>query len=110
MRLFRKAPSAAEISPADAQSAISTGEAVLIDVREQWEWQQGHAARARHIPLGDLPHRIASLPRKQEILVICASGNRSLTAANFLQEQGFASRSVAGGIRAWSRHGLEVRR
>lgn len=110
LKFFRSAPSADEVTPADARQLAHEGSAQIIDIREGWEWDNGRAAGARHIPMGDLPGRLNALPRYREILLICASGNRSLRAARFLQQQGFSARSVAGGTAAWARNGFEIQR
>jgi rhodanese-related sulfurtransferase len=109
MKLFgaRTSPDL-NISPPDAHSALGAGAAILIDVREPSEWAQGHTPDTRHVPLATLPRHVADLPRDQQLLVICRSGNRSRSAAKYLREQGFDARSVAGGIAVWAAHGLPV--
>ena len=110
MNWFRHAPSALEITPADAHSLISEGKAFLVDVRESYEWNDGHAVPAKHIPFGELAARTHHLPKDREVLVICESGSRSLAAARWLSESGFPARSVVGGTPAWSRAGLPLGR
>jgi rhodanese-related sulfurtransferase len=100
-----------EISAADAQAAAARGEAVLIDVREASEWQQGHAAGARHLSRGMLEVEIedsVSDPN-QLVIVYCGAGGRSALAADNLQKMGYTNvRSLAGGMRAWKEAGLPV--
>ena len=85
--------------------------AVLVDVREPQEWRAGHARGARHIPLAQLPGRLAELPREAPVYLICASGNRSRKAAAFLQKNGFDRPvNVRGGTAAWQRAGLPIDR
>ena len=111
MKLFgNRKPNTLEISPPDAHSAIDAGSAILVDVREKSEWMQGHTPSTRHIPLQTLPERLGELPRDRTVLVICRSGNRSLSAARYLQEQGFDARSIAGEIGVWVAHGLPITR
>jgi rhodanese-related sulfurtransferase len=111
MKLFgNRKPNTLEISPPDAHAAIGAGSAILVDVREISEWVEGHIPSTHHIPLQTLPLRIGELPRDRTVLVICRSGNRSLSAARYLQEQGFDTRSIAGGIGVWATHGLPVTR
>jgi molybdopterin/thiamine biosynthesis adenylyltransferase/rhodanese-related sulfurtransferase len=64
---------------------------VVVDVRERFEWDAGHVAGARHIPLGELPDRMASeLPdTAAPLLVYCHSGARSGRAAQYLTDNGF---------------------
>lgn len=98
----------AELSPLDAYALAEAGEGVVVDVRESWEWEGGHAAGATHIPLNTIPARHGELPKDQTVLVICASGNRSMTAARYLGSLGYDARSVAGGTSAWSLHRLPL--
>lgn len=79
--------------------------AIVIDVREQWEYVSGHVPGARLVPLGRLPGELAGLPRTGPVYVICASGNRSLAAAGYLARAGVDAWSVAGGTGAWARSG-----
>ena len=97
-----------EIAPAEAHATEQAGAGILLDVREPWEWEMGHAVGAAHIPLNALPERHGELPRDRAVLVICASGNRSMTAARFLASAGFDARSVAGGTSAWAAHRLPL--
>jgi rhodanese-related sulfurtransferase len=97
-----------EVSPQDAHALATGGEGVVVDVREPWEWQSGHAAGAVHIPLHGLPLRHVDLPRERTVLCICASGHRSLAAADFLRGLGYDARSVAGGTALWSLHQLPM--
>jgi len=82
--------------------------AVVIDVREPAEYLTGHVPGAELIPLGQLPSHTARLPHDVPVYVICASGNRSLTAANHLVGAGIDAWSVAGGTSAWQRAGYDV--
>ena len=110
MSLFKRTPNALEVTPADAHTLVADGKAVLVDVREPNEWANGHASAAKHVPLGWLAAKSAQLPKDREILVICQSGNRSLTGARWLNDAGFQARSVAGGTAAWARAGLPLGR
>ena len=85
--------------------------AVLVDVREPHEWRAGHARGAQHIPLAQLPGSLDRLPREAPVYLICATGNRSKTAAAFLQKNGFSRPvNVRGGTAAWHRAGLPIDR
>ena len=98
----------AEVDVAEAKRRQDSG-AVLVDVREPHEWQEGHARGARHIPLGELSRRSGELRTDGEILLICRSGNRSRTAAQLLQRTGFERVvNVRGGIVAWMQHSLPL--
>ncbi|MGH9468389.1 MAG: rhodanese-like domain-containing protein [Terriglobales bacterium] len=96
-----------EISVAEAASRRAAGEKlVLLDVREDWEFEQAHIDGAEHIPLPQLPMHLEDFLRErpeEEIICYCHSGRRSLTAADWLRRSGCPrARSLAGGIDAWS--------
>jgi rhodanese-related sulfurtransferase len=82
--------------------------APVIDVREPFEYAAGHVPGATLVPLGQLPAYTADLPRDVPVYVICASGNRSLAAADYLTRGGIDAWSVAGGTGAWVRAGHPV--
>ena len=82
---------------------------VVVDVREPWEYQKGHVPGARLIPLGQLSERASELDPEQPVAVICATGNRSQSAAALLGQKGFKTiYNVSGGTRAWKHSGLEL--
>lgn len=76
---------------------------VLIDVREDREWNLGHAAGAVHMSRGTLESKIDSaVPRDATVILYCASGNRSALSAESLTQMGYTKvSSMAGGFRAW---------
>jgi rhodanese-related sulfurtransferase len=84
------------------------GETFLLDVREHDEWAQVHAPTATHVPMFEVPARIASLPADQPIAVICHVGGRSARVADWLRAQGFDAHNVEGGMDAWQAAGLPV--
>jgi rhodanese-related sulfurtransferase len=108
-RLFRRQQSdpPGEVTPRRASSLLEQG-AVLLDVREPDEWNEGHAPHAQHVPLRQLPTHLTHLPRDAHIVAVCRSGNRSATAAAFLKAAGFDAVNLVGGMRAWQRAGLPV--
>lgn len=99
-----------EIDPSEARPRQARG-ALLIDVREDDERAGGMPAGAIGVPLGTLAARIAAIDarREREILTICASGKRSLRAAQTLRELGYVNlASVAGGFLRWNAQGLPL--
>ena len=96
-----------QIDPA-AAFALAAGGALLLDVREPDEWAAGHAADARHVPLGELS--IADVPRDRVVVAVCRSGGRSGQAAMALAAAGVDVRNMAGGMNACAEAGLPVMR
>jgi rhodanese-related sulfurtransferase len=93
---------------AQAEQLRQSG-ALVLDVREPSEWAAGHIAGATLIPLGQLPSRLAELPRDLAIVVVCHSGNRSAQGRDILRNAGFtAVTSMAGGMTAWLAAGMPV--
>jgi rhodanese-related sulfurtransferase len=89
-------------------AAAHAGGAIVIDVREPDEYVAGHVPGARLVPLARLGQIRAELPHDEPVYVICASGNRSLAAADFLARVGIQAYSVAGGTGAWTRAGKPI--
>ncbi|MEE6294996.1 rhodanese-like domain-containing protein [Georgenia wangjunii] len=92
----------------DASNPVPAG-AVVLDVREQDEWDAGHVPGATHIPLGELPARTADVP-EADLVVVCRSGGRSARATAWLTQAGFDARNLDGGMKAWERAGLPITR
>jgi rhodanese-related sulfurtransferase len=93
-----------EISAADAKKQAEAGEAILIDVREEDDWRDGHAEGAKHLSRGVIEMEIedAAPDLKKPIICYCGGGSRSALAAESLQKMGYENvRSLAGGFRAW---------
>lgn len=74
---------------------------VVLDVREPYEWADGHIDGALHIPLGELPARVGELDPQARTLVVCHVGARSARATAWLYQQGFDAANLAGGMDAW---------
>ena len=83
-------------------------DAVLLDVREDDEWNQGHAAVAQHIPMGQVPGRLNEIDRSATLYVICTAGGRSAKGAEFVARDGFEPINVEGGMLAWASAGRPV--
>jgi rhodanese-related sulfurtransferase len=88
-----------------AFAAAHAGGATVIDVREPYEYTAGHVPGARLVPMEQLPRHADELRRNAAVYVICASGNRSLAAADYLSRLGVRAYSVAGGTGGWQRSG-----
>ncbi|NQX10519.1 rhodanese-like domain-containing protein [Microbacteriaceae bacterium VKM Ac-2855] len=90
-----------QVGAADARGIIERDEAWLLDVRETWEWDLGHAPEAHHIPMGELGSRQEEIPAEAPILVVCHSGQRSAMVSEALENAGYESANVEGGMSAW---------
>ena len=102
-----------EVDPKEVHQVTNNGnEAVIVDVREQHEYEEAHLPGAKHVPRGHLESRIegAAPDRSQRVILYCASGNRSALAADTLtQLLGYENvESMTGGITLWKDRGYEV--
>ena len=82
-------------------------DATILDVREPDEWAAGHAPGAIHIPLGELPARLAELADAGAgpVAVTCRGGGRSSRAVAWLTQQGYDVANLDGGMKAWQAAG-----
>lgn len=84
---------------------------MVIDVREAWEYAQGHVPGATLISLGELSQRVDKLDTEKPVAVICATGGRSQSAAALLGQKGFNTiYNVVGGTMHWMQQGLPLER
>jgi rhodanese-related sulfurtransferase len=98
-----------EISPAEAAAESKNGEAVIVDVREQDEWDEGHIPDAVHMSRGTIELDVEEKVPDKDAMIIChcGGGGRSALAAESLQKIGYKNvRSMAGGLKAWKATGL----
>lgn len=78
---------------------------VLLDVRQDWEYEEFHIPGARLIPLVDLHDRLDEVDRSKPAIVYCASGGRSMAASALLEGQGYSDiTNMVGGAMAWQGH------
>ena len=83
----------------------------VIDVREQWEYDEGHIPGVTLIPMSQVPDRPDEIPLDKEVIVTCRSGNRSGQITDYLRQIGFDNvHNMSGGIVAWEAAGYEVNR
>jgi sulfur-carrier protein adenylyltransferase/sulfurtransferase len=100
-----------EVDAGRARQLIDSGDPVVVDVREQDEWDEGHIPGALHIPRGYLESRIerAAPEQAHPVLLYCSAGNRSAFAAKTLEEMGYSDvLSLAGGFTDWKRNGFPI--
>jgi len=103
-----------DIEPLELNDLLINGNGnrpVVVDVREPWEYHQGHVPGALLMPLGQLSVRLEELDLEKPVAVICASGNRSHSASALLGQKGFKTiYNVLGGTAQWAHSGLELER
>jgi len=101
----------AEILAAEARKQMDAGNVILIDVREETDWREGHAEGARHLSRGVIELEIEEqIPdATTPIICYCGGGSRSALVAESLRKMGYENvRSLAGGLRGWKEAGLAV--
>jgi rhodanese-related sulfurtransferase len=98
-----------QVGPQEAVRLYNQEDALVLDVREQSEWKDGHIANARHLPLGQLGKRLTELDKFKDkpIIAVCRVGNRSAHACAVLKKAGFEKLyNLDGGMSAWEQAGL----
>jgi len=93
-----------EITVQELKARRDRGETPLVlDVREEWELQLARIPDVVHVPMNQVPARLAELSPEVETIVMCHAGGRSMRVAHFLANKGFGNvANLAGGIAAWS--------
>jgi glyoxylase-like metal-dependent hydrolase (beta-lactamase superfamily II)/rhodanese-related sulfurtransferase len=100
-----------EVATASAPEWLLRTRALVVDVREPWEYAGGHLPSAVSIPQAELALRLKELPREDDLLLVCESGTRSARAARFLKQVGFEHvTNLVGGTSAWRQAGLPTER
>ena len=102
-----------EVDPTDVKAVLDdeNSDAVVVDVREQQEWDESHIPGAKHVPRGYLEQRIvrAAPDPDQRVILYCQSGNRSAIAAKALEEIGYTNvESMTGGITLWKQRNFAI--
>ncbi|MCP4165443.1 MAG: rhodanese-like domain-containing protein [Chloroflexi bacterium] len=95
----------------DVAALLENPDVIIIDVREQYEYDEGHISGVELIPLGTIPERMDEIPTDKTVIAVCRSGNRSSQATEFLRQQGFDNvHNMEGGMNAWTADGYQVER
>jgi rhodanese-related sulfurtransferase len=82
---------------------------VVLDVREPWEYEEGHIPGVQLIPMAEISERLDEVPAEGTVIVTCRSGNRSAQVTDYLRQQGYDNvHNMEGGILAWEAAGYEV--
>lgn len=86
---------------------LSSADYIIVDVRTESEWNEGHIPQAQFIPLTQFYEKFPQIPKDKDVAIICGSGYRSSIFASLLQKEGYTKvANVMGGMHAWE----EVRR
>jgi rhodanese-related sulfurtransferase len=100
-----------DIDVATAAQLRTRPDVVILDVREQAEWDEVHIPGATLIPMEEVPARIKEIPTDKTVIVQCRSGNRSSQVTDYLRQQGMTNvHNLAGGMNEWQAAGLPVER
>jgi rhodanese-related sulfurtransferase len=89
----------------EIDAARVAGDAVVLDVREDDEWEAGHIAGSTHVPLSELMGRLDEVPGTDPLVVVCRVGARSAQVAAWLRGQGRDAVNLAGGLESWAAAG-----
>lgn len=97
-----------QISVTDLKALMDAGHTRVIDVREKWEYDNGHLPGAVWIPMSLVPLRRDEFAGGTPAYIVCRTGNRSGQVVMWLGGQGISAVNVAGGTEAWQRQGYPV--
>ncbi len=111
--LARRGAGGPSVSTLEATQLINRQDALVLDVREQAEYAQSHILNSRGLPLSQIEARIGDIEKFKDkpVIVYCATGNRSSTAAAAMRKRGFSNVvNLSGGFAAWQQAGLPVQK
>lgn len=98
------------VSPAEATLKINKENALVLDIREPKDFNAGHLASAMNIPYAKLSDRLSELDKHKErpIILVCKTGQTVSMAGKMLQEKGFNTLRLSGGMMEWNNQNLPV--
>jgi rhodanese-related sulfurtransferase len=97
-----------DIDPGQVAGLVRDGKVQLVDVREDYEWDEGRIPGARHLPLGEVAAQAESIHRETPVVFYCRVGGRSAMAANAFARAGYDAYNMTGGILEWEAQGLPL--
>lgn len=97
-----------DLPPERVAAMIEAGEAELVDVRQDFEWDAGRIPAARHVPLDRLPTEAGELGSSTPVVFQCRTGSRSAMATEAFRQSGRQAFNLAGGIEEWVGRGLPI--
>jgi rhodanese-related sulfurtransferase len=95
-----------DLTPQEAADRLAADDALLIDVREPYEYEAGRIEGARHVPFPELSAFAQELDPERPVIFVCRVGGRSAMAAGAFQRAGFDAHNLTGGVVGWERAGL----
>ncbi|HQZ03908.1 MAG TPA: rhodanese-like domain-containing protein [Thauera sp.] len=113
VELIRGRGDTSQLSPVQATLLVNREDAIILDVREQGEFAQGHIPNARHVPLSELARRSTEMEKWKghPLILCCASGSRSDSAKSQLRKAGFEKvYNLRGGMTEWEKAGQPISR
>jgi rhodanese-related sulfurtransferase len=97
-----------DVTPESVRERHAAGEIQLIDVREDYEWDAGRIAGARHVGLQDVAAQAETIDRDRPVVFYCRVGSRSAMAAQAFRRAGYDAYNMDGGLLAWAAQGLPL--
>lgn len=99
----------ANLTVQQTKPLLGNPDVLLLDVREQSEYDAGHIPGVKLIPTGQIASRLSEIPKDKPVIVTCRTGNRSAAVTQLLKEQGYTNvHNMEGGIVAWQNAGYPV--
>ncbi len=97
------------LSADQVKATLDLNEIIVLDVRDEREWEAGHIPRAKHIYVGQLPNEANQLQKDMPVVTQCTVGNRAGLAASILKKMGFSNvYNLLGGMQAWRSRGYPI--
>lgn len=96
------------IQPEEVEHFIENGH-LLIDVREDDEWEAGHHLNAIHIKMGEISSNLEKFEREKKYIIVCRSGGRSAKVTDFLIENEIDALNLSGGMKKFSQVSTNVK-
>jgi len=97
-----------DLPPEKVKALQDAGEIQLVDVREDYEWNAGRIAGARHVEIAVLRSEAATIDRATPVVFVCRTGARSGMAAQAFRASGYDAYNLEGGLVAWTARGLAL--
>lgn len=99
----------ADVDAATVKAVQGRDDVVVLDVREQAEYDAGRIPGVKLIPMSEIANRLSEIPKDKTVIVTCRSGNRSSQVAEYLRRQGYTNiHNMLGGINAWQQAGYAI--